>query len=75
MTVAQHLNARLDFEQALFRRGKQIPPSQKIPGNGLRMPAAKHAAREEGLDGEITCSIFRHQAIDVMLRAQAGLTG
>lgn len=49
MAVAQNLDSRFYFDQALFRRRHRDTPGKKEAGQGLYVPAAQTAPRDESL--------------------------
>src|SRR3954454_19920976 len=49
MTMAKHLDVRLDLEEALFGRRQGVAARQKIARQSLGMSATQEAARDEGL--------------------------
>jgi hypothetical protein len=53
MTVAEHLNFRLDLKQPLLRRRQQIASRQEVSGDRLGMTADKGSARPKRLAEEV----------------------
>ncbi len=58
MTVAHHLNIRLNLEQALFRRGESVLPLHEITCKRLSVASGEPFARTKFVTNDFECLVI-----------------